>query len=55
MKLGTTEYRLEFGLGRAKKKKHYGFFHLFFDFVLTMLTGGLWLIWILIRYLRRNS
>lgn len=25
------------------------------DFVLVLLTGGLWLIWILIRYLRNNS
>lgn len=26
-----------------------------FVYVLTILTGGLWLIWILIRYLRSNS
>lgn len=25
------------------------------DLVLICLTGGLWLIWILIRYLRNNS
>jgi hypothetical protein len=25
------------------------------DFVLVIFTGGLWLIWILIRYLRNNS
>lgn len=25
------------------------------DFVLVICTGGLWLIWILIRYLRANS
>ena len=25
------------------------------DFILVILTGGLWLIWILIRYLRNNS
>ena len=24
------------------------------DFLLTFLTGGLWLIWILIRYLRQS-
>lgn len=35
--------------------KKRGFFGLFFDFVLTICTGGLWLIWILIRYLRNNS
>jgi hypothetical protein len=25
------------------------------DFILTICTSGLWLIWILIRYLRNNS
>jgi hypothetical protein len=25
-----------------------------FDFVMTILTGGLWLIWVLIRYLRKH-
>lgn len=25
------------------------------DLILVILTGGLWLIWILIRYLRNNS
>lgn len=25
------------------------------DFILVLLTGGLWLIWILIRFLRNNS
>lgn len=28
---------------------------LILDFVLVLLTSGLWLIWILIRYLRNNS
>lgn len=32
-----------------------GCFGLVLDFVLTIATGGLWLIWILIRYLRNNS
>lgn len=35
--------------------KKRGWFGLAVDFVLTLLTGGLWLIWILIRYLRNNS
>ncbi len=30
-------------------------FGLLVDFILTILTGGLWLIWVIIRYLRRNS
>lgn len=25
------------------------------DFLLVICTGGVWLLWILIRYLRRNS
>ena len=28
---------------------------LLFDFVMTLLTGGLWLIWVLIRYARAHS
>lgn len=28
---------------------------LILDVILTCCTGGLWLIWILIRYLRNNS
>lgn len=34
--------------------KKRGTFGLLVDFVLTLLTGGLWLIWILIKYLRNN-
>lgn len=30
-------------------------FWLIIDVILTFATGGLWLIWILIRYLRNNS
>ena len=26
----------------------------FFDFIMTLLTGGFWLIWVLIRYLRSH-
>lgn len=36
-------------------KKHYGFGHILLDFILTLLTGGLWLLWIVIRYLRSNT
>ena len=38
---------------RANKKR--GFCGLLLDFILVIFTGGLWLIWILIRYLRNNS
>lgn len=37
-------------LGMKKR----GTFGLIVDFILTMMTGGLWLIWILIRYLRNH-
>lgn len=35
-------------------KKKRGTLGLIVDFILTILTGGLWLIWILIRYLRNG-
>lgn len=37
------------------KKKKRSTFGLFVDFALTIMTGGLWLIWIVIRFLRNNS
>ncbi len=38
-----------------RRRKQYGLLHLLVDFTLTILTGGLWLIWIVIRFLRNNS
>ena len=37
------------------KRKERGCFGLLLDLLLTICTGGIWLIWILIRYLRNNS
>lgn len=37
------------------RRKHYSGLHLLWDFVLTIFTGGLWLIWIFIRFLRARS
>ena len=34
--------------------KQRGTFGLIVDLILTCMTGGLWLIWILIRYLRNS-
>ena len=34
--------------------KKRGTLGLLIDFVLTLVTGGLWLLWILIRYLRNG-
>lgn len=39
-------------MSNTKKRSCFG---LVLDFVLVLCTGGLWLIWILIRYLRNNS
>lgn len=39
-------------MSRGNKRSTGG---LLLDFILTICTGGLWLIWILIRYLRNNS
>lgn len=36
-------------------KKKRSTFGLIVDLILTLMTGGLWLIWIVIRYLRNNS
>ena len=35
--------------------KKYGVMQLLLDVLLTLLTGGFWLVILLIRYLRRNS
>lgn len=37
------------------RKKSYGLGSLIVDLVLTLLTGGLWLIVILIKFMRSNS
>lgn len=39
----------------SAQKKPYGFGMLVFDFLMTIITGGLWLIWVLIRFLNSNS
>ncbi len=42
-------------MGKYNSTRKYGFGHLLLDFILVFLTGGLWLIWIIIRFLRSNS
>lgn len=34
--------------------KRYGFGGAIFDIIMMILTGGLWLIWLVIRYLRTH-
>lgn len=39
----------------SKNGNKTGIFRILLDMVLIFLTGGLWLIWIIVRYLRSNS
>lgn len=39
----------------ARSKSNYGLGRLLLDIILTLVTGGLWLIVIVIQFLRRNS
>lgn len=36
------------------QKRNYGCLHFIGDAVLTVLTGGLWLIWVFVREMRRK-
>lgn len=38
-----------------RRRKQYSTAHLVVDLILTIGSGGLWLIWILIRFLRSNT
>lgn len=35
--------------------KKYGFGSLVFDFIMTCITGGFWLIWVAVRCLRSHT
>lgn len=37
----------------SNKKRKYGLFNFLIDVVLTCITGGLWIIWIFCREMRR--
>ena len=37
------------------RQKKAGCLVVLFDFIMVLLTGGLWFIWIIIRFLRSNS
>ena len=39
---------------REKLMKNYGCLNIAFDFFMIIITGGLWLIWILVKYLRTH-
>lgn len=42
-------------MSKKHGKKKRGTLGILLDVILTVITGGLWLIWIVIRYLRNNS
>ena len=58
-KIYTDEYHAERNLyvgsnrRRQRNPKPYGFFGFLFDVVMVLITGGLWLIWIFVREMRR--
>ena len=35
------------------RRRSYGLFNFGFDVLLTLITGGLWLIWVFVREMRR--
>lgn len=39
----------------AKKEKKVGFWTILWNVILTCVTSGLWLVWLLIKYLKKNS
>lgn len=44
------EFSRSIYVGRPRKR--YGFFSFLFDCVMTLVTGGLWLIWVFVREMR---
>lgn len=41
-------------MGR-RSRNNYGCGTIVFDLIMTVITGGLWLVWLLIKFLRTNS
>lgn len=37
------------------RRKRYGILHFFLDVFLVIITGGLWGIWLIFKFLRTNS
>lgn len=38
----------------SKNRKKYTLANLLFDFFMTVITGGFWLIWVAVKYLRTH-
>lgn len=39
---------------QIRVKKSYGFGHFLFDCFMITITGGLWLLWLVLKFLRSN-
>ena len=44
----------EGGIMLVVERRHYGLFNFLFDVIMTVITGGLWLIWVFVREMRRR-
>lgn len=42
------------GIMLVVERRHYGFINFVFDCILTVVTGGLWLIWVFVREMRKR-
>lgn len=38
----------------TRRTKRYGLMHFIFDLFMVVITGGLWLLWMVFRFLRSN-
>lgn len=36
------------------RRRRYTFFHFLFDLIMLFITGGIWIIWMIFRYLYNN-
>lgn len=52
-KIYTDDYHAQRNLWVGESRKSYGLFKFVCDCALTLITGGLWLIWIFVREMRK--
>lgn len=45
-------YQRNFYVGNSRGRKPYGFLGFVGDIFMTMITGGLWLLWVFVREMR---
>lgn len=51
---GGSAYFPPMPQAQKKPAKKYGFFKFCFDVLMTLITGGFWLIWIFVREMRKR-